>query len=318
MILQYEIDHLKCQYDSILRSFEFSDEQIDNFVDYVIPSLARRNANMKQKKLHPSALDANYDKFSCGFQSCGGQFFSSKQKYVQHLYAKHRKQLPDGCRFLAPNDKSLYVDDLKCPGCNKVYSRIDKLQGHLKGSWFCKNEFNKLREAEQREAVEEEGASNQHSVEEEGASNQHSDEEEGASNQQSVEEEGASNQHSDEEEGASNQQSVEEEEASNQQSVEEEVASNQHSDEEEGASNQQSVEAEIEQSQLRELLNEKQVVDYKLLEQSGEESLDFEESLLIEILSNYEQPNKETNKSKRKHITPSCSREQIAKKQTTD
>ena len=146
MILQYEIDHLKCQYDSILRSFEFSDEQIDNFVDYVIPSLARRNANMKQKKLHPSALDANYDKFSCGFQSCGGQFFSSKQKYVQHLYAKHRKQLPDGCRFLAPNDKSLYVDDLKCPGCNKVYSRIDKLQGHLKGSWFCKNEFNKLRE----------------------------------------------------------------------------------------------------------------------------------------------------------------------------
>jgi hypothetical protein len=104
--LESEIDLLKCKYVSILRSSEYTDEQLSNFLDYVIPSLALHNANMSLNEHWPrlASLNANYDKFFCAFESCG-DMFSSKKRYVQHLNAEHRTQLPDGCRFLAINDE---------------------------------------------------------------------------------------------------------------------------------------------------------------------------------------------------------------------
>jgi hypothetical protein len=71
--------------------------------------------------------------------------------------------------------------------------------------------------------------------------------------------------------------------------------------------------------EFHEKLNEKHVGEYQQHEEQSEaENLDFEENILIAILNKYENHSKEMIQSKRKHITPSCSREQIAKKQTID
>ena len=71
--------------------------------------------------------------------------------------------------------------------------------------------------------------------------------------------------------------------------------------------------------ELQEKLNKKHVGEYQQHEEQSEaENLDFEENILIAILNKYENHSKEMIQSKRKHITPSCSREQIAKKQTID
>jgi hypothetical protein len=324
MILQYEIDLLKCKYDSILRSCQYDEEQLDNFANYVLPSLARRNANMKQKKLHPSALDANYDKYSCGFQSCGGQLFSSKQKYVQHLNAKHRTQLPDGCRFLAPNDKTLYIDELRCEACGKVYSRVDKLESHLKSSLFCSIQVSRSRDAERRNAKTQELAevqletvnkhANEQSVEAESGRDEQSVEAESGRDEQSVEAENERDEQSVETENERDEQSVEAESGRDEQSVEAESGRDEQSVEAAIERDEQSVEAAIEQhNKLYEQLG-----DYEKQEKSGGEKLDLDEFLLVDILNKYEKPRNGMNKSKRKHITPSCSREQIAKKQTTD
>jgi flagellar biosynthesis GTPase FlhF len=295
MILQNEINLLKRKHNSILRSWEYTDEQVSNFTDFVLPSLARRNANMKQKRLHPSALDANYDKYSCGFQSCRGQLFSTKQKYVQHLNAKHRTQLPDGCRFLAPNDKSLYIDDLKCEGCTKVYSRIDKLEAHLKSSLFCTIQVAKSREAEQRRK-----AIPQQSPEEPSSDEDETEHEEQSSDEDETEHK---EQSSDEDETEHEEQSSDEDETEHKEQSSDEDVSVRHQQKEE----------------LQEKLNEKHVGEYQQHEEQSEaENLDFEENILIAILNKYENHSKEMIQSKRKHITPSCSREQIAKKQTID
>ena len=99
--LEPEIEMLKFHYHLIINSSEYSDEQISNFVDYVIPSIALHNANKSLNDHWPklASLNANYDKYLCAFPTCG-HIIPYKEQYVRHLKTTHETQLPDGCCFL--------------------------------------------------------------------------------------------------------------------------------------------------------------------------------------------------------------------------
>jgi hypothetical protein len=309
MIIQYEIDVLKCKYDHVLRSMEYTDEQVDNFIDYVLPSLARRNANMKQKKIQPSALDVNYDKYSCGFPVCGGQLFSTKQKYVQHLNAKHRAQLPDGCRFLAPNDKTLNIVNLQCKGCSKVYSRIDKFESHLRSNGFCALQVARACAAEERhnatQKVQEQLEQEENENDEESEA-EDQDEQTGEQGDEKLEATDKDNEKSDKPKAETELQELIEREAEQQALFEAEIENDEISQQEETP--EEAIDKILEKTEQQEQQDEFDDL----------EDLDYDELVLLNMMTSFKQPTREVGKSKRTQITPSSSLEQIAKKSTRD
>jgi hypothetical protein len=121
--LEPEIEMLKFHYHLIINSSEYSDEQISNFVDYVIPSIALHNANKSLNDHWPklASLNANYDKYLCAFPTCG-HIIPNKQQFVRHLKSTHKTQLPDGCRFLLPNGNE--VDQIDIGNDDRVIKRF--------------------------------------------------------------------------------------------------------------------------------------------------------------------------------------------------
>ena len=132
-LLELEANYYVLQYQDVLNG-NYNEELKQNLKRFVIPSLAHYSYHAKLNRGNKLPKE----KHKCLFNGCSLTTFASKQKYFIHLVAKHSSQLPDGGRFLAPNDKSVTKGNILCSTCGHVYSRVDKYDEHLQKNEICR------------------------------------------------------------------------------------------------------------------------------------------------------------------------------------
>ncbi|RNA12045.1 hypothetical protein BpHYR1_036274, partial [Brachionus plicatilis] len=131
--LNLEIQRLSNIYSpQIAKMTDVNHQQKINFFNLVVPALA-------DPKIIKDLSDM--PRFVCNFEECKEETksFASKQKFVQHLKIMHDQELPGGCMFLYPNDKSTVPGGFWCSVCGHHYCRRDHLQNHIRTSTHCKN-----------------------------------------------------------------------------------------------------------------------------------------------------------------------------------
>lgn len=139
-----DINRLREKYDFVIRgSLELNIHKISNFVNFVIPTLA------KQFK------DQTNVRYFCLFSNCLPQkrSYKTKQKYVHHLCLKHAFQLPGQGVFLLNNDHNVRHGGFCCSKCGKNFKRKDHFDSHVKNVENCTKSQKLIEKPTEKEAL---------------------------------------------------------------------------------------------------------------------------------------------------------------------
>ncbi len=114
----------------LLLSIESDETKIQNFYDFVLPSLA---IQIVIKRISP------FPRFVCRFNECDydGVSCVNKQAYIRHLMTKHEHELPAGGSFLSKS-KNFQEGGFTCTYCNASFKRQDHFKIHFSR---CKASF---------------------------------------------------------------------------------------------------------------------------------------------------------------------------------
>lgn len=128
-----DIDLFENKFRTILETMEEKTElQEDNVFSYVVPSLVCLTFDSVGNKW----------KNACYFPQCHQikRSYATRQKLIQHLQIHHTQEIPDGGRFLSPNDSSVVLDGFLCQNCGKLFNRKDHFTQHRNSA--CRGDQN--------------------------------------------------------------------------------------------------------------------------------------------------------------------------------